>query len=166
MTHCVTQSCFCTLSPAPSSPDNANLVVRCTSELFTRGDCLSQQALPVDLVMIVMAVSCSLDIPDLAFLATLQILLGYLPDRQSEWPTMLKKQRTYYNEFIKEFIMDTHSEAAVEQDPLGALVSDPLGALCLDDVAEEGGAAATNQWDIYFKDNATIEQIDKDVKRL
>jgi hypothetical protein len=81
---------------------------------------------------------------------------------------MLKKQRTLYKEFVKEFIMDTHSEATVEQDPLGALVSDPLGALNVDEdaAAAAGAGSATNQWDTYFKDNLTIEQIDKDVKRL
>lgn len=85
---------------------------------------------------------------------------------------MLAKQRGYYLEYIKEFTLDTHSTAAVEEDPLGALVSDPLGALGLDDEDDGGGGggaagpAATTAWDTYFKDNDTIEQIDKDVKRL
>eukprot|EP00729_Bicosta_minor_P012756 gene12756-2030_t len=116
---------------------------------------------------------CHAGIPDFPGMRAMywKVILGYLPDRTSEWEGMLAKQRGYYSEYIKEFILDTHSTAAVEQDPLGALVADPLGALALDDEDDGGRAAAAapaaaNAWDTYFKDNTTIEQIDKDVKRL
>jgi len=108
---------------------------------------------------------CHAGIPDKAGIRSVywKILLGYLPPERAQWDAQLEKQRKLYTEFVQEFILDTHSDDAVEQDPLGALLTDPLGALGMDDTAQE---VKPNTWDTYFKDNDTIEQIHKDVQRL
>eukprot|EP00038_Savillea_parva_P025949 m.50299 g.50299 ORF g.50299 m.50299 type:complete len:539 (-) comp7228_c0_seq1:230-1846(-) len=100
------------------------------------------------------------------------LLLDYLPLERAKWDDALKRKRELYAEFIQELIVDTHtlakSAGAGAVDPLGALASDPLGALGGEsDKSESSGySKQPSAWDTYFKDNDTIEQIDKDVKRL
>lgn len=78
-----------------------------------------------------------------------RLLLGYLPASTGEWPAVLKKQRDLYEQFIDDMIIsrDCGSPEALPDDhPLN---SNP-----------------NSKWQVFFKDNDVLLQIDKDVRRL
>jgi hypothetical protein len=83
--------------------------------------------------------------------------------------------KAFYTDFVKDFILDTHSHEAVDEDPLGALTMDPLGALLgndddADDAAGGGGGgdgagsagarkASNLAWDTYVvRDHFSVER--------
>lgn len=81
-----------------------------------------------------------------------KLLLDYLPPKRSEWEATLKKKRQQYSDFVKEFVVEGQRPQQAED-----VVFDPLGAVAV---------SGPSPWDIYFKDNEILEQIDKDVHRL
>eukprot|EP00039_Didymoeca_costata_P030305 m.28915 g.28915 ORF g.28915 m.28915 type:complete len:418 (+) comp8044_c0_seq1:216-1469(+) len=118
---------------------------------------------------------CHAGIPDKPGTRALfwKLLLNYLPARKSEWESELQKQRQLYMDFVKDFIDDTHKDTNTSDEAGDEVLVDPLGALSMENSEDEGSSSSpmspTSQkgkWDVYFKDNLVIEQIDKDVKRL
>ena len=133
---------------------------------------------------------CHSGVPDKAGMraSCWRLLLNYLPLSRARWPSFLEQQRDLYASFVKDLITDTHKQGggvgsggdagsvtssgsgsgssnAGDADnsasaTLTTEIDDPLGALAL------GGTHKETKWDQYFKDNQTLEQIDKDVRRL
>eukprot|EP00045_Choanoeca_perplexa_P012420 m.135478 g.135478 ORF g.135478 m.135478 type:complete len:400 (+) comp15995_c0_seq3:122-1321(+) len=81
-----------------------------------------------------------------------KLLLDYLPAERATWPEFLAKSRKQYQDFLHDFIINTHDDSSTAD-------TDPLGVLS----ANESG---TRKWDDYFKENEFLEQINKDVRRL
>jgi len=75
-----------------------------------------------------------------------RILLNYLPESRKSWPDYLNKQRTLYNQFLEEIIIQPLEKAANEDHPLNP--------------------NPNSQWQSFFKDNEVLLQVDKDVRRL
>jgi len=85
-----------------------------------------------------------------------KILLAYLPKTRNEWPSWREKHRQSYNAFIQEMIVHPGSQAPpsdLEKVDV-TMIDHPLNP------------NPTSQWATYFKDNAVLLQIDKDVRRL
>ncbi|KAG0341323.1 hypothetical protein BG004_006066 [Podila humilis] len=78
-----------------------------------------------------------------------KILLGYLPPDKSRWESVLMEQRRLYYSFVKDLIVEPE-----------------LGDVDLSLEDEESlKAKDKDRWTIFFQDNKTLEQIDKDVRR-
>ncbi|XP_072287428.1 TBC1 domain family member 13 isoform X1 [Pyxicephalus adspersus] len=85
-----------------------------------------------------------------------KILLNYLPTERLLWESVLQKQRETYAHFLKEMIIQPGIPKANH-------------GLSREDVTLEDHPLNPNpdsQWNIYFKDNEVLLQIDKDVRRL
>uniref|UniRef100_T1H6D8 Rab-GAP TBC domain-containing protein n=1 Tax=Megaselia scalaris TaxID=36166 RepID=T1H6D8_MEGSC len=92
---------------------------------------------------------CFNGIPDSNGLRPLcwKILLGYLDTNRKSWHETLSFKRSLYNQYISEMVV------------LPSL----LQAECIDHPLSEG---PDSKWNIFFKDNEFLLQIDKDVRRL
>ncbi|XP_041370613.1 TBC1 domain family member 13-like [Gigantopelta aegis] len=78
-----------------------------------------------------------------------KILLNFLTVKKSEWKESLTKQRALYRQFIEEMILDPGKKANS-----GAQEDHPLNP------------SPDSQWQVIFKDNEMLMQIDKDCRRL
>jgi len=84
-----------------------------------------------------------------------KLLLSYLPLRRSEWAAFREKHQRSYSAFVNELIVHPGSQAPPSDAPVDVTMDDhPLNP------------NPTSQWATFFKDNATLLQIDKDVRRL
>lgn len=81
-----------------------------------------------------------------------KILLNYLPHERSRWKEALTRHRNEYREFVREMIIRPGIKGEDEEPE--ECIDHPLNS------------APTSQWSSYFKDNETLVQIDKDVRRL
>ncbi|PAA89373.1 hypothetical protein BOX15_Mlig023491g1 [Macrostomum lignano] len=84
---------------------------------------------------------------------TWRLLLGYLDPRPAEWPAHLAKMRSLYDQYVEEVILQPDEErqgASVE----GSGGDHPLNL------------NPNSQWAKHFEDNETLQQIDKDCRRL
>jgi len=86
-----------------------------------------------------------------------KILLAYLPKNRSEWPSWREKHRRSYDAFIQEMIVHPGSQAPP---------SDAAAKVDVTMIDHPLNPNPTSQWATYFKDNAVLLQIDKDVRRL
>lgn len=91
-----------------------------------------------------------LGIPDSNGLRPLcwKILLGYLDTNRKSWHETLSFKRSLYNQYISEMVV---------------LPGHYYKAECIDHPLSEG---PDSKWNIFFKDNEFLLQIDKDVRRL
>ncbi|KAK9728464.1 hypothetical protein K7432_001067 [Basidiobolus ranarum] len=80
-----------------------------------------------------------------------KLLLGYLPPDKTQWSKILTENRICYYNFVKDLTVDPGEEEEESVAPTGS--DHPLSN------------APDSKWNTYFKDNATLEQIDKDVRR-
>ncbi|KAG0419131.1 hypothetical protein HPB47_004349 [Ixodes persulcatus] len=78
-----------------------------------------------------------------------RLLLGYLPANTLDWPQVLKKQRALYNQFLEDMVI-SHDCGS----PEGLPDDHPLNC------------NPNSKWQVFFKDNDVLLQIDKDVRRL
>ncbi|ORY01100.1 RabGAP/TBC [Basidiobolus meristosporus CBS 931.73] len=78
-----------------------------------------------------------------------KLLLGYLPPDKSLWSKILSENRICYYNFVRDLIVDPGEE----EEAIPTNSDHPLSN------------APDSKWNTYFKDNATLEQIDKDVRR-
>ncbi|XP_078493741.1 TBC1 domain family member 13 [Ciona intestinalis] len=83
-----------------------------------------------------------------------RLLLYCLPTKRSLWQQELTRQRSEYNQFVQEIIVEPglkrfntgNAESSFEDHPLNP--------------------NPKSEWNSYFKDNELLLQIDKDVRRL
>ncbi|EGD74410.1 hypothetical protein PTSG_06421 [Salpingoeca rosetta] len=85
-----------------------------------------------------------------------KLLLGYLPPEKARWEESLAKQREVYQGYLSTYVKSSHDLDDDEDD------SDPLGALS----SPSSSGSNSSKWDIFFKENEILYQIDMDVKRL
>lgn len=95
---------------------------------------------------------CFQGIPDDSGLRPLcwRLLLGFLPASRSEWPAVLAKQRSLYEQFVDDMIVSNQEGGASPTEP----DDHPLSV------------NPSSRWQAYFRDNEVLLQIDKDVRRL
>lgn len=103
-----------------------------------------------------------------------KLLLGYLPPDQRQWEETLRRKRAEYSRFCKDLIINPNgigspaSSGSEADDALGP-APDPLAqAAWAVDVSQDDHPLSTSsgsKWREFFKDNETLEQIDRDVKR-
>ncbi|OLL24890.1 TBC domain-containing protein [Neolecta irregularis DAH-3] len=74
---------------------------------------------------------------------TWKLLLGYIPLEKDQWNATLTSKRDAYYDYLRDLL----------QDPDGDPQDHPLNS------------SASSKWGIFFEDNNTLEQIDKDIKR-
>ncbi|XP_030063759.1 TBC1 domain family member 13 isoform X2 [Microcaecilia unicolor] len=85
-----------------------------------------------------------------------KVLLNYLPMEQALWPSIMKKQRDLYSQFLKEMII----QPGIAKANLGVSRED----VTLED--HPLNPSPDSRWNTYFKDNEVLLQIDKDARRL
>ncbi|XP_054920859.1 TBC1 domain family member 13 isoform X7 [Dermacentor andersoni] len=95
---------------------------------------------------------CFQGIPDESGLRPLcwRLLLGFLPADRSEWPAILAKQRSLYEQFVDDMIVSNQEGGTSPTEP----DDHPLSV------------NPSSRWQAYFRDNEVLLQIDKDVRRL
>ncbi|KAM3725885.1 TBC1 domain family member [Dirofilaria immitis] len=95
---------------------------------------------------------CSFGVPDSLRPLCWRLLLGYLPVERQQWPVYLRKQREIYNSLVEDVIV--HPGQSSKPRDYKTAEDHPLNL------------SPDSQWSNYFKDNETLAQIDKDVRRL
>jgi len=76
------------------------------------------------------------------------LLLHYLPLQPSSWEKELKTKRELYNTFINDLLIDPHKGEKEEEEE-----DHPLNQ------------STDSAWNTFFKNNETLAEIEKDVKR-
>lgn len=84
-----------------------------------------------------------------------KLLLNYLPPTKSSWIETLKRKRELYNTFIEDLIVMPGGSNTDDKERVDVTSYDhPLNL------------NPDSKWQMYFKDNEVLLQIDKDVRRL
>eukprot|EP01114_Cavostelium_apophysatum_P013503 TRINITY_DN3283_c0_g2_i1.p1 TRINITY_DN3283_c0_g2~~TRINITY_DN3283_c0_g2_i1.p1 ORF type:complete len:457 (-),score=92.95 TRINITY_DN3283_c0_g2_i1:1237-2607(-) len=74
-----------------------------------------------------------------------KLLLSYLPNDRTIWPSFLQKNRDLYQTFLTELTIDPRVNHQNDDHPLST--------------------SNQSQWNKFFQDKDTLDEIDKDVKR-
>ncbi|CAO3595440.1 unnamed protein product [Absidia cylindrospora] len=74
-----------------------------------------------------------------------KVLTGYLPPDKSKWQMTIQEQRLSYYNLVKDLLEKPGEEPPASDHPLNSTPG--------------------SKWATYIKDNSTLEQIDKDVRR-
>ncbi|XP_031556104.1 TBC1 domain family member 13-like [Actinia tenebrosa] len=99
---------------------------------------------------------CFNGIPDVSGIRAVcwKLMLGYLPPERETWSTVLSKQRSVYQQFVQEIIIDESQGLQSGPEGKDTHVDHPLNP------------NPDSWWMGYFKDNEILLQIDKDCRRL
>eukprot|EP00474_Spongospora_subterranea_P004129 CRZ04587.1 hypothetical protein [Spongospora subterranea] len=129
-------------------------------------DCLTTPIVPMRLFR-----ALSFDgIPDKKGLRSTcwKILLGYLPPDSAEWMDCLQQQRSHYQKFLSDFVVNPFSQQPLSAVPhqLSVEPTPELGSSadhCVDNPLYHNGTPGT--WSKFFDDNTLRDEIAKDVQR-
>uniref|UniRef100_A0AC35TN11 Rab-GAP TBC domain-containing protein n=1 Tax=Rhabditophanes sp. KR3021 TaxID=114890 RepID=A0AC35TN11_9BILA len=122
-----------------SSVKYNNRIVDIESVLFVKND-----TVPMD----ELRECCTFGIPEKLRPLSWRLLLHFLPSKRSDWKSKSEKDRMEYDKMV-ENIFTQPGQFSGEQSNDHPLALDP-----------------DSGWDLYFKDNQILLQIDKDVRRL